>query len=291
MSFTSSGAIKLHYLVLGDHTDSTPAVLVHGLGADLSFWFKGIANALSKERRVVLYDLRGHGYSDMPHSGYTIDTMATDLKSLVDELRIQNFHLVGHSFGARISILFSSLYPAYVKSLTIADTQLTAFQTPLRLKDWPYWQCCKEIFLSNGLEVPSDTQPIDFNLLHHLSALSSTEDDRIQARSLKPLSMRSRAAKRWSKLLSTTTSSQDFEQQYSLSADVIRQLAVPVLCIYGEQSHCLPTCNSLSKEIKDCDTVVLPNVGHFHPAFYPKSFIDSVNSFFSRVDPTHNNPS
>ena len=68
--------IALHFLQIGTGPD---VVMVHGLAANLAFWNLAIAPALAQSFRVTTYDLRGHGRSDMPPSGYTMRDMVGDL--------------------------------------------------------------------------------------------------------------------------------------------------------------------------------------------------------------------
>ena len=81
--------IKLNYIHLGQGTD---VVLAHGLASSLAFWYPGIVLPLRLGHRVTAYDLRGHGYSSMPYSGYTHMNMAGDLAGLVDRLGLRKFH-------------------------------------------------------------------------------------------------------------------------------------------------------------------------------------------------------
>ncbi len=68
--------VKLNYLQLGagEHL-----VLIHGLGANLSFWYFGAARLLAHTHNLLMYDLRGHGRSSMPEEGYSLHRMVRDL--------------------------------------------------------------------------------------------------------------------------------------------------------------------------------------------------------------------
>ena len=56
--------VSLHYQQSGQGPD---LVLIHGLAANLAFWFLRIVPALNKRHRVTVYDMRGHGKSGTPH--------------------------------------------------------------------------------------------------------------------------------------------------------------------------------------------------------------------------------
>jgi pimeloyl-ACP methyl ester carboxylesterase len=77
--------------------------------------------------RVTLYDLRGHGTSEGPDSGYTARDMAGDLKALMDAKGIESAHLVGHSFEAPSPALRGAP-SARVRSLALIDSRLHALQ-------------------------------------------------------------------------------------------------------------------------------------------------------------------
>lgn len=83
-------------------------------------WRK-IANKLEHEYQCLIYDQRGHGRSFKPETGYSLEDFAEDLNKITSELGWTNFHLVGHSLGARIAMVFADRYPERVKTLTIED--------------------------------------------------------------------------------------------------------------------------------------------------------------------------
>src|ERR671938_233026 len=89
--------IKLHYQQIGEGPD---LVMIHGLTGNQAVWHLRIVPSLFDRYRILTYDLRGHGHSDVPPSGYSADDMATDLEQLLDELGIGPVSLVGHSYGA-----------------------------------------------------------------------------------------------------------------------------------------------------------------------------------------------
>lgn len=159
--------VKLNYLQLGagEHL-----VLIHGLGANLSFWYFGAARLLAHTHNLLMYDLRGHGRSSMPEEGYSLHRMVRDLSDLLDFLAIERADIVGHSFGGRIALAFAALHPERVRNLIVADTQLRALQPPVRLSEWPHWDEWKAQLKGHGLsDLPSDEFVINYKLLAKLS--------------------------------------------------------------------------------------------------------------------------
>ena len=105
----NANGLNFHYQQAGAGPD---VVLIHGVTGDLSIWFLCEAmGVLARSFRVTAFDLRGHGYSDVPRDGYTSADQAGDVLAIMDALEIDRAMLVGHSFGAVIAMHAAVLYP------------------------------------------------------------------------------------------------------------------------------------------------------------------------------------
>jgi pimeloyl-ACP methyl ester carboxylesterase len=272
--------VALHYQCFGEGEN---VLLIHGLGANLAFWYPGIASTLSQHYRVILYDLRGHGKSAMPASGYTIAHMTRDLHALLKHLGVERLHVVGHSFGARVAVQYAILYPHQVATLTVADSQFKCLQPRMRLREWFYWETWKQQLEQKGVPLPSEDEFISFHLLKHLNqvSLDLTQGKLATKRSpsLKSRDMGKKGAARWEQLMETTTAKQEFDEGEQITQDDIKKLAMPTLAVYGEYSHCLASCGKLKELIRNCHAVIHPKVGHFHPVVEPKMFLDTLGQF------------
>lgn len=104
-AFDSDG-VQIRYETWGE---GEPIVLVHGFASSLKGnWVDtGWVDELSKTRRVVALDCRGHGESDKPHDPamYGSGTMAEDVVRLMDHLSIESADLMGYSMGGYISLM------------------------------------------------------------------------------------------------------------------------------------------------------------------------------------------
>lgn len=107
---------RLYYELTGR---AKPLVLIHGWSFDTRCWDDQVP-ALSQHFRVLRYDLRGFGKSDMPQLGETY-SHTDDLVALLDHLSIERVHVLGHSFGGRIAIDFAFNYPDRILSLLLPD--------------------------------------------------------------------------------------------------------------------------------------------------------------------------
>lgn len=81
-------------------------VFIHGLGCASSYDYPRIASDPAlRERRKILIDLPGFGYSDKPRVfSYNIHKQALVLEQFLSHLRLQRFALFGHSMGGSIAI-------------------------------------------------------------------------------------------------------------------------------------------------------------------------------------------
>ena len=68
--------------------------------------------------RCIGIDTRGFGDSDKPFSGYDYDTLADDVRQVVETLKLKNFTLLGHSTGGAIAIRYMGRYKGYGVSST-----------------------------------------------------------------------------------------------------------------------------------------------------------------------------
>lgn len=125
--------MKTHHRLEGP--SGAPVVtLTHPLGATLGLWDAHVA-ALTGRYRVLRYDVRGHGGSEVPPGPYTLEQMAGDLAELLDSLGIAETHFVGVSMGGLIGMTAALAYPERIKSLVLCDTT-ACYGTGLR----PMWQ-------------------------------------------------------------------------------------------------------------------------------------------------------
>jgi len=88
--------VNIYYEDLGK---GKPIVFIHGWPLSGSMWEYQVTELTKQGYRCITYDRRGFGKSDKPFSGYDYDTMAGDLKALLDELNIEDAALVGFSMG------------------------------------------------------------------------------------------------------------------------------------------------------------------------------------------------
>ena len=115
MPFADVGPVRIYYEWSGI---GSPVVLIAGWALNTHFW-EGVVPYLSSTHAVLRYDVRGAGRSSSDTDiEFSRAADADDLCALLDRLKIGQAHLVGHSKGARIALIFAMLHPERVLSVT-----------------------------------------------------------------------------------------------------------------------------------------------------------------------------
>mgnify|MGYP005853931541 CR=1 FL=1 len=280
----------IHYHQVGEGED---IIFVHGLAANHAFWNFRLLMPLAEHYRITAYDLRGHGYSGMPDSGYSSDVLAEDLIGLMDCLGIRNAHLVGHSYGGVVVMHCAARHPDRVLSLTIQDSRIRALQPHQRLRDWPNWRQAQAKLLEYGINIDENAEEIGVQLLEQFAKPEWRENRERLAQG--PLfgpfsgwSAGKRSAQKWLKLLETTTARQDIQLEAGLNMEALKRIHQPTLAIYGQHSRCLKTYKRLNTVLPNCMTHLLPGVGHFYPLIKPVVVSELILAFLRSMEEHHN---
>lgn len=102
-SITVNGA-KVHYT---DNGEGKPIVLMHGWGCDTTT-LASIEKVALESHRVINIDFPGHGKSPEPPEVWGVEEYTQVLEEIVKAEQLEHPSLLGHSFGGRVGILYSS---------------------------------------------------------------------------------------------------------------------------------------------------------------------------------------
>ncbi|MDX1654572.1 MAG: 3-oxoadipate enol-lactonase [Candidatus Competibacteraceae bacterium] len=120
MSFAQLEDIRLHYRFDGPE-DAPPLVLCNSLGTDLGMWEPQIP-AFARQFRVLRYDQRGHGASQVTSGPYRVEQLARDVLGLLDHLDIQRAQFCGLSLGGMVGQWLGIHAPQRIDRLVLANT-------------------------------------------------------------------------------------------------------------------------------------------------------------------------
>lgn len=120
MEFVQANGINIHYRIDGP-AEAPVIVLSNSIGTDLTIWDR-VAESLKSRFRVLRYDSRGHGKSEVPSGSYTIATLGADVLAMLDQLDIGSVHFCGLSLGGMVGMWIATNYPHRIASLVLCNT-------------------------------------------------------------------------------------------------------------------------------------------------------------------------
>ena len=112
--------VRLHYVEQGDPNGPT-VILLHGYSDSWVSWAQ-VLPLLDKKYQVYVPDLRGHGESDRPASGYTFPHFAGDIIAFMDTKGIKKATIVGHSMGSFVAQHVATMAPERVERLVLVGS-------------------------------------------------------------------------------------------------------------------------------------------------------------------------
>ena len=121
--FAADDGTILSAFVLGPLSAERPVVLLHGLGADATYWTDAARFLARRGRTVILPDAPGSGRSEPPAdpAGYGLAGRVAAMDSLTRALALEKFDLVGHSLGAWTAAWYALRFPWKTGRLVLVD--------------------------------------------------------------------------------------------------------------------------------------------------------------------------
>ena len=270
--------LNLHYWQSGEGPD---VVLVHGLGGNLAGWHMTMVPELQREYRVTTYDLRGHGRSDGPRSGYTTGDMAQELAGLMDALGIPQARIVGHSWGADIVLHFALEYPGRALDLVLVEAALLAPLADLyRSPDWEGWPYVTETLEQlSGSAIPPEKR-YDFEYLIRLLIEVPIMYGPAQGR------MRSEdVLTRVLDVLTPIWNGSGPATDLTLAS--LARIQHQALALYEANSVCLDARDELVRAMPNLVTEILPGgkLKHFTGLEHPELILERMKAFWHARQP------
>lgn len=230
-------------------------VLIHGWPLDADMWEYQAVPLAEQGFRVITYDRRGFGRSSQPWTGYDYDTLADDLKMVMDTLKVEDATVVGFSMGGGEAARYMSRHGGQ----GVSKVAFVAAVTPYLLKTADNPEGVDQSVFDGILEgLRQDRQHFlaGFGKLFFGAGLITSP---VSAEVLEwtfQLAMRGspRATIECAKAFATT----DFRQD-------LAAIKVPTLVIHGDADHTVPFASSgerTAKMVQGAQLLVYPGAPH-----------------------------
>jgi pimeloyl-ACP methyl ester carboxylesterase len=225
-------------------------VLIHGFACAIDWWSRTIPR-LERDHRVVAVDLLGHGGSEKPDGGYSMESQAVLVAQALRRLGVRSTTVVGHSLGAVVATAMSEASPRLVDRVVVLDQapDSDGYGARLPLHAWltfqpvageALWRLAPDFAIEDGLSVgfaPGFDVPDEF-----------VDDFR---------------------RLTYTAYNESAEAESDYSSEVpldvrLRRTGTPLLAIFGAEEQIYDPRESLAAygRVPDAQTELVPGAGH-----------------------------
>jgi len=260
MPYADLGDIRIYFEEYGG---GPPAVMLHGFTLNRRMWYPNL-DVLQREFRLILPDARGHGLSDAPETGYSRDHRVEDLRRLVDNLKLETFHLLGLSMGGSTAIGYALQYRKRLRSLTLISTGAAGYSVSKKLSRLDDVvrregiEAAKAKWMEWSLAWYRNHQPEIGNMLHTM--------------------MREHSGAVWK---------DPMRGKYPRSFDLehVHGLTVPTLIMSGVLDKMfVPLARALASRMPKAKLKVYEDIGHMINLEIPSRFNEDLISFLRSVE-------
>jgi pimeloyl-ACP methyl ester carboxylesterase len=252
MAKLNQDGVEIYYEV---HGEGPVILLSHGYGSTSQMWL-GQVEPLSRDHKLVIWDMRGHGQSDYPQdqSLYSETATVADMAALLNTVGVESAIVGGLSLGGYMSLAFHRVHPERVEALLIIDTG-PGFRKDESRQAWN----------ENALRT---AQRWEEQGLGPLQAL--TPERRIAThRSADGLARAARGM---------------LTQRDAAVMDSLPSIKVPSLIVVGaDDTGFLAAADYMAAKIAGAEKVVIPNAGHAANIDQPEAFNAAVMDFLGRL--------
>jgi len=134
--FETQDGCSLYYEILGEGPGKPTITFVNGTLQTTIYW-KAVCKSLTSRYRLLLYDCRGQGESDLGEQPLSIELHCKDLEGLLYELDIHQTHLIGISHGARVALSMAEQTPERVARIILCSLSTRAtFRANMIVRSW-----------------------------------------------------------------------------------------------------------------------------------------------------------
>ncbi len=243
-------------------------ILIHGFPLNKSMWNSQV-EALKDNFRVIAYDIRGHGNTDIGAIDFSIDLFVNDLLGFMDALKIEKTIICGLSMGGYIALNAIENYSTRFTALILSDTNCTADSPEAIEKRMNTIESIKE----NGVDKLAD------DLIPNLFAPESFKTNSEEIAVVK-------------EMIVTTSKQSLYNSLHALAnrketCSKLSSIKVPVLILVGEEDKITPieAARAMKLKIRDANLQIIPHSGHLSNMENPYEFNMQLKKFVDKIYP------
>jgi proline iminopeptidase len=274
------GYLKIHggrvwYEIVGEG-ELPPLVLIHGGPGGTHDYLKPFED-LTDERKVIFYDQLGSGKS----AGYggkslwNLASFADELQRLIKSLGLDDYYILGHSWGAAVAISFAVKRPQGLKGVLLSDPLVS---TPLWEKD------AERLIPKSARKAIRDYERDGKNKNEYLKASKDFYKKHVWGMARRPWpALRSKKGKNW-EIYNYLWGPQEFTATGTLKkldlTKELREIRLPVLLLCGRYDEVMPsTLRKYQRLLPDARVEVFGNSAHWPFWTDRKAYMASVRRF------------
>lgn len=261
MPYADSSGTKIFWRQEGE---GEPVLMIMGLGYASDMWYRTWP-VLARHFRIILFDNRGVGNSEVPPGPYTIAQMAADAGAVLAAAGVASAHVIGMSMGGMIAQEFTLAYPECVRKLVLA---CTACGGPKAVRAEPE---ANEVLFARGTMTPEQAAAAVIPFVYH----PSTPRERID----EDLAIRMR----------TLPTPQAYLAQLGAilgwrSYDRLQRIGAPTLVLHGDADRLIPPGNGrlIAETIPGAQFVSIANASHIFTTDQPEAAHEAMLGFLLR---------
>jgi len=258
MAFVENEGVRIYWTEQGS---GEPLLMIMGLGYSHDMWNRA-APVLAERYRIIMFDNRGVGRSDVPPGPYPIATMAADARAVLDGAGIDRAHVFGVSMGGMIAQEFALNYPERVGALVLGCTTCGGPQATPAAPD------VLVALLARATMPAEDAIRVMIPFIYD----DATPRERIE----EDLDIRRRVLPTAAAYLAQVQGIMAWESYSRLS-----QIDRPTLVIHGETDKLVPPENGrlIAATIPGAQLVMLPRASHIYVTDQPEASLDATLAF------------
>lgn len=262
MPYANNAGVRIYWEEEGE---GPPLLLIMGLGYSMAMWHR-VRPVLASSFRVIAFDNRGVGSSDVPEPPYSIADMARDAIAVLDAADVPNAHVIGVSMGGVIAQELALDAPDRVRSLVLA---CTACGGPDAVMAEPE---VLEALTARAEMGPEEGVRVMVPYIYD----AATPAERIE----EDISLRLRTYPTTAGYLGQLQATVGYETYQRLP-----QISVPTLVLHGRSDRLVPHGNGedVARRIPGARFVSIPNASHIFFTDQPEIARDALLAFLGTV--------